>query len=221
MRGGYIFSALLHLAVLFFSIIGLPQLIPPTSVSPELMVELVNEEDLIEEIAVRSFQHPEPEPEPELKREAPTPLSNKKTKSKRELPTPLTNKKSISTTPQSEPEQQKGTTSLTARETVDIKRAIKTQMARCWAVPRGAPDTETLVVTIKIFLKPDGYLAAAPESLDKDRLALGNSYFRSAVETAIRAIRQCQPFDLSINVDKYKDWREMVLRFDPRAVLNR
>ena len=65
--------------------------------------------------------------------------------------------------------------------------SLKTQIERCWPVQAGARYAEDLVVTIRIFLNPDGSLRREPQIVDDERLA-GDPFFRVAAESAIRAV---------------------------------
>jgi outer membrane biosynthesis protein TonB len=58
-----------------------------------------------------------------------------------------------------------------------------------------------------------------PGSATSDDLRSGNPYTRAAAEAARRAIFQCQPYRLP--PDRYSQWREISpLRFDPRQMMN-
>ncbi|MEX1152378.1 hypothetical protein [Parvibaculum sp.] len=103
------------------------------------------------------------------------------------------------------------------RLTLSEKDALKVQMRRCWSVPAGAPNAEQLVVRIKIYLNQDGSLARPPELLDRSKLITGGSYYQAAADSAMRAIRLCQPFKMP--PDKYASWREIDMNFDPREML--
>lgn len=95
--------------------------------------------------------------------------------------------------------------------------ALRAQMQRCWSIQAGAANAEDLIVTVRIWLNPDGSLGRAPEVLEQARLALGDQYFRVAAEAALRAVRLCQPYKLP--PEKYSSWREIEMRFDPRQML--
>ena len=95
--------------------------------------------------------------------------------------------------------------------------AFKVQMRRCWSVPAGAANAEDLVVQIKVHLNPDGSLAQPPKLINQARLLAGDAFFRTAAESAMRAIRRCQPFKMPAS--KYSNWRELDLNFDPREML--
>lgn len=92
--------------------------------------------------------------------------------------------------------------------------ALKAQLSKCWNVPVGAPDPSALVVPIRFHLNQDGTLAGAPELLAQGRL--GDPYFRAAADSAMRAVHICGPYQLP--PDKYEDWREITINFDPREM---
>jgi hypothetical protein len=102
-------------------------------------------------------------------------------------------------------------TSLTMSE-ID---ALKAKLAKCWNVPVGAPDPAALVVPIRFHLNQDGTLAGAPELLSQGRM--GDPYFRAAADSAMRAVHICGPYT-DLPADKYEDWREITINFDPREM---
>ncbi len=89
--------------------------------------------------------------------------------------------------------------------------AFKSQLRKCWNVPVGAPDPAALVFRVRIFLNPDGTVAAAPELIDQGGLA--DPYFRAAVDSAKRAVHMCSPFQLP--AEKYSAWNDITVTFDP------
>lgn len=95
--------------------------------------------------------------------------------------------------------------------------AIRYQIEQCWSVPAGARDAEDLVVRIRLFLNTDGSLSRAPELVDEP--ADGNDFYRTAAESARRAVLQCSPLK-NLPADKYERWREVVLTFNPRQMLD-
>ena len=98
--------------------------------------------------------------------------------------------------------------------------AFRVQMRRCWNVPAGAAYSEGLIVTVRVFLNPDGTVAREPELIGNQRWSLEQDpFYRTAAESAVRAIKRCQPFQMP--VEKYASWRELELTFDPRDMLGR
>jgi len=99
--------------------------------------------------------------------------------------------------------------------TATLVDAIRQKVEGCWALPAGAKDAENLIIRIRIFLRPDGQLARAPEYLDRGRMS--DSFYRAAAESAARAVRQCAPYDLPPEL--YQQWAVLDFNFDPRHVL--
>lgn len=99
------------------------------------------------------------------------------------------------------------------------KDAIMSQIAKCWTVPAGAKDAQNLVVVLNAEYNNDGsYIKVELANESKLRYST-DSFFRSAADSAIRAVKQCSPLK-ELPVDKYETWRSMELRFDPKYMLN-
>jgi hypothetical protein len=108
--------------------------------------------------------------------------------------------------------------SLDAPMTISEIDAVKMQIRRCWSLPAGASDAESLIVKVRLFLHRDGSLSRHPEIVDGERMMRpGEEYFRAAAESAVRAVLKCEP--LRMPPKKYERWREMVLTFDPSEML--
>jgi len=88
--------------------------------------------------------------------------------------------------------------------------ALRAQILKCWNVPAGVVEADKLIVVVQILLKQDGNLSAEPALLNRSSHPL----FRIAAESAMRAIRRCQPYQLPI--EKYQAWRDVEVTFDPR-----
>lgn len=102
--------------------------------------------------------------------------------------------------------------------TMTEQDAFRAQMRKCWTLPAGAANPEELVVTLRVFMNPDGTLARAPELVDKGLFNLNtNAFYRTAAESALRAVQRCQPFQMP--ADKYQTWKVMELTFDPSSIL--
>lgn len=104
-------------------------------------------------------------------------------------------------------------TVLSAREQDLLRGMLKSQLAPCWRLPGGGGGTETPVVELRWFLRPDGSLQGEP------RIVRGGTgtFGRLAEEAAIRAVKLCQPFQLP--PDKYQTWKDVIWEFDPRQML--
>ena len=81
----------------------------------------------------------------------------------------------------------------------------------------GAKYAEELVVAVKVYMNPDRTVRSASVA---DQLRYSrDSHFRAAADSALRALRnpRCSPLELP--EDKYEQWREITIRFDPRQML--
>jgi hypothetical protein len=87
--------------------------------------------------------------------------------------------------------------------------ALKAQLDRCWTAPPGAGAAPDLRVVLRVHLKPDGALLAEPNLL----AGTGSAYGPALVNSAKRALRQCQPYRLP--ADKYDEWKALDLSFAP------
>jgi colicin import membrane protein len=105
--------------------------------------------------------------------------------------------------------------------TMDLKDALAAQMYRCWHPDVGAPNPEQLIPQVRVFLAQDGSLVQPPSLEPASRsAAAANPYMRSAGEAALRAVRECEPYK-GLPPNKYDDWREIVMTFDPRKMIGR
>ncbi|MDA1133214.1 MAG: cell envelope integrity protein TolA, partial [Proteobacteria bacterium] len=96
--------------------------------------------------------------------------------------------------------------------------AFRAKVESCWSIPAGAREAADLVVTLRIFLNPDGSLAGRPEIVDGERMNRpGGEFFRTAAESAIRAVLRCAPYEM-LPAAKYDSWRDIRLTFDPREL---
>jgi len=101
--------------------------------------------------------------------------------------------------------------------TADLVDSLRSQIARCWSPPVGAPSATDLVVDFDLFLNPDGSVAQPPQLIGSSGGA-GNPYARAAADAARRAIYECQPYKLP--ADRYSQWREInPFHFDPRQMM--
>ena len=112
------------------------------------------------------------------------------------------------------------TNSISKKLTLSEEDAIRAQFMKCWSIPLGMPYDETYIVKIKIFLNKDGSLSKPPEMLQHERMNKpGEEYFRTLAESAIRAVRRCDPLKKVPDVNRYDDWKTLQLNFDPREIL--
>ena len=101
--------------------------------------------------------------------------------------------------------------------TLSQEDALKAQIFGCWSLPLGLPYQENLLVRIKLKLKPDGTVLRS-EILDHARMNQpGQSFYKVLAESALRAIRICQP--LRVPPTGYEKWKDLQLNFDANEML--
>ena len=92
---------------------------------------------------------------------------------------------------------------------------LRVQIQKCWTIPAGIRNAEKRIIRVQLGLSREGNIILGP--IVVNRAGLGNRYFRIAAESVLRAIRRCQPFEMPL--DKYHEWRELELNFDPQNML--
>ena len=93
--------------------------------------------------------------------------------------------------------------------------AIRQQLASCWNPPVGARDAKDLRIEIRVQLARDGSVRQA-ELISRGRM--GESFYRAAAESAMRAVRICSPLE-GLPAEKYEQWQTLLLNFDPQEML--
>jgi colicin import membrane protein len=102
------------------------------------------------------------------------------------------------------------TTGNAARLSQSEIDALRAQIQACWNPPVGAENAQDLIVRLRIQFRPDGTLSAEPELMNRGT----SPYFRVATESAMRAVRRCQPYTMPAT--KYDVWKDVEVTFDPR-----
>ena len=111
------------------------------------------------------------------------------------------------------------TPSLDKRLTLTEEDAIRAQFMQCWSIPLGIPYDESMIVKIKIFLNTDGSLLKPPEVVQHERMNRpSEKFFRTLAESALRAVRRCDPIMVP-DIERYENWKNLQLNFDPREIL--
>jgi hypothetical protein len=96
---------------------------------------------------------------------------------------------------------------LTARVVADFRRHLKS----CSKLPSSVASSDHIIVKLRVFMTPDGRLAAEPA-------IGGGSANVKAIEllhSAIAALKACQPFTM-FPPDHYDEWKVLDLDFMPR-----
>jgi hypothetical protein len=100
--------------------------------------------------------------------------------------------------------------------TISETDALRRQMEQCWNIPAGARDAHELIVDIYVEVNPDRTVKMA-KIADTGRMS--DPFYRSAAESALRAVLNPRCSPLMLPPDRYDTWRTMTLRFNPREML--
>jgi len=102
--------------------------------------------------------------------------------------------------------------SLTISE-IDL---VRQQIARCWNLPAGAKDAHEMIVDLSVLMNPDGTVSSA--KIENQAQMAFDPFFRAMAESALRAVLNpaCSP--LKLPPEKYENWKEMSLQFNPKEM---
>lgn len=103
---------------------------------------------------------------------------------------------------------------LDVQATVSEIDVIRRQIEACWNIPAGARNAENLIVSIRVWVNPDGTVSDA-KIIDSSRMN-SDPFFRSAAESALRAVLNPRCSPLQIPPKKYDQFKELVLNFNPK-----
>jgi outer membrane biosynthesis protein TonB len=90
--------------------------------------------------------------------------------------------------------------------------ALRAKIAQCWSPPPGGLGADAIIIKLRLQLNEDGSLVGYPTVANSS----GSPFFQAAADSAVRAVFQCQPYELP--AAKYAVWRDMILNFDPRQM---
>jgi len=105
--------------------------------------------------------------------------------------------------------QSSGTQMTMAVNEID---ALRAKIAQCWSPPPGGLGADAIIIKLRLQLNEDGSLVGYPTVANSS----GSPFFQAAADSAVRAVFQCQPYELP--AAKYALWRDMILNFDPRQM---
>ena len=95
--------------------------------------------------------------------------------------------------------------------------AVRQQIAQCWTVPAGARYAEELIVDIFVVMNADATVREA-RIVNSGRMG-SDPFYRSAAESALRAVLNPRCSPLKLPRDKFEVWKTMTLSFNPREML--
>lgn len=194
---------------------------PPPEPTPEPKPEPLP--DPKKEEVKKEEKKPEPKPEPK-KEEKP-----KKAKEEdlaavlKSLKQEADKKKQEEADKQKKPPTESGTkvkaenTNYDASQPMSMSEldAIRSQIARCWSFNAGAKNADALKVTLHVQLAQDGTVLQVELADESKSRYASDSFYRSAAESAMRAVRLCSPLK-NLPPDKFQTWHDMLMTFDPK-----
>jgi hypothetical protein len=91
---------------------------------------------------------------------------------------------------------------------------MKAHVMKCWVPPKGVTSTERVKVVIRVAFAPSGAIAGEPTLVEATASPAGPAL----VQSAMRAIRQCQPYNF-LPANAYKEWKVLDLSFTPAGLI--
>jgi hypothetical protein len=91
--------------------------------------------------------------------------------------------------------------------------AFRLRLKKCWRLPPGVAAASRTRVVMRVFLSPEGALAAEPMLIEAAAAADGPAVMRAALD----ALTQCAPFSF-LPADRYAEWKELDVAFSPREM---
>ncbi len=89
----------------------------------------------------------------------------------------------------------------------EFRRHLKT----CSKLPPSIAPSDSVMIRLRVFMSPDGKLAADPVLIEASASAKGPALMQSAVA----ALEACQPYAM-LPVDRYGEWKVLDLTFTPQ-----
>jgi hypothetical protein len=89
--------------------------------------------------------------------------------------------------------------------------AFRSHLKTCSKLPASVAASDNLKIKLRVFMTPDGKLAAAPILIEASASAKGPLLMQSAIS----ALQACQPYDM-LPADRYGEWKELDLSFSPQ-----
>jgi hypothetical protein len=99
-----------------------------------------------------------------------------------------------------------------ANITNDDIAAFHNHLKTCSTRPSGLNPTDDVKAVLRIYLKPDGTLAAPPQPIRIEGVSRGGG---ALYQSVVAALRKCQPYTM-LPRDKYNEWKVFDLSFTPQ-----
>lgn len=99
---------------------------------------------------------------------------------------------------------------ISANEASFLAGLMRQAVSRCWNINAGLDGIQNVVVKIEVRFSAGGDIVGQPRVVNSQ----ASPVFRDAADSAVRALLQCQPYQLP--PDKFAGgWEHMILNFDP------
>jgi hypothetical protein len=105
---------------------------------------------------------------------------------------------------------------LSDQLTISEMDLIRQQISKCWNIPAGARDAQNLIVNVKVWMNMDG---TVKEVRLENTGSSDNPFYRTASESALRAVQDQRCLPLKLPLEKYDQWKVFVLTFNPKDLL--
>jgi hypothetical protein len=106
---------------------------------------------------------------------------------------------------------------LGERMTMNEQQAVLQRLGECWNIMAGARYAEELVVRMTIYMNLDRTIRKG--SINNQLRYNTDSYFKAAADSALRALGHPNCRVLPLPIEKYEQWKEFTVTFDPREML--
>jgi outer membrane biosynthesis protein TonB len=93
---------------------------------------------------------------------------------------------------------------------------VKQQIEHCWSPSAAAKEAHDLIVDITAEVSPDGHVLTARIT---STARMGDPFYRSAAESALRAVLNPQCSPLKLPPEKYEQWKIINMTFNPKDLL--
>jgi hypothetical protein len=97
------------------------------------------------------------------------------------------------------------------------KEGLRFAVQKCWNVPDGIKGAADLRITVSVELAQDGTIVGGPELVSPS--SSGSPEVQIAYEAARRAILRCGAKGFDLPADKWGQWRQLEVTFDPGGML--
>jgi hypothetical protein len=93
----------------------------------------------------------------------------------------------------------------------NVKAEFRRHLMTCAKLPASMKTSDDVRVTLRVFMTPDGKLAADPVLIEASASMKGPLLMQSAIS----ALQACQPYAM-LPADRYGEWKVLDLSFTPK-----